>query len=187
MNRILAILLTSIVSITCIAWTMNRARWKPRKVEVKGTILITHDYCGGARPGEDQLHPKPYPVNGTVMYIRKANSNDGSRIIDSAVTDKDGKFTVKLAPGTYCFVEKWKKDKYVAPQNTQFATWDTACYRKRYNVCDYTFQVKGDTAQPRITLRKHCPWTTPCSHYNGPFPPSAPPVNRSGNQPGHQE
>lgn len=184
MNQRPAIVAIIIACLFCIAWTIARTPRKPKCYEVTGTITLTHDYCGGAKPTEEQINPRPYSVKGTTLYIRRSSDN---KIVDSAVTDSAGNFKVQLVAGKYCFVEKWKTETLVIPANSKYETWDTACYRKQYNTCEYSLDLKQKTSGVNIILRRHCAWTRPCCSYRGPMPPSAPPVNRSGNQPGHQE
>jgi hypothetical protein len=173
MKNRLPLLLALIATITCVSWTLARTKRKPPKLQVKGTILQQSDYCGGAA--------------NVKLYIKKSGTNTNKPAIDSIVSDKDGKFTVWLTPGVYCFVEKWKTEKYTLPANNSYVTYDSACYRQRYDQCDFVLEVKKDMNEPQIVLRRHCAWTTPCQSYNGPLPPSAPPSNRGGYQPGHQE
>ena len=154
-----------------------------KKFTVTGSVVIREDYCGGAQlVNEDR---PAVPASGTTLYIRK--SGGSKTVIDSIKTNDKGAFSISLSAGEYCIVEKWKKYPLVFPVNTDFQKWDTACYRKRYNECDFTLNVKSDTSDVKFILRKHCPWTTPCVQYSGPFPPAAPPTNRGGFQPGHQE
>jgi hypothetical protein len=153
-----------------------------KKYEISGTILINHDYCSGARPMEDER--RPYAAPGTKLYVRKSGS---LQILDSVTADSAGKFSIKLNAGNYCFVEKEKTAPLVMPKNSQHEVWDTACYRAEYNKCNFELTVSKNTSDVKITLRRYCAWTRPCCRYSGPLPPSAPPTNRGGFQPGHQE
>lgn len=146
-----------------------------------------NDYCGGAAPSEEQMNPKPFPVANMTLYVKPSGTNNNRAVIDSIVSDKDGKFTISLPAGTYCFLEKWKTKKYSVPADNDFVTYDTACYRQQFNQCDFVLEVKKGMKDPQIVLQRHCEWTTPCQSYHGPLPPSAPPTNRGGHQPGHQE
>lgn len=187
MKHVPAFLFVTVFIIATLFTASARTKRKAPKYEVSGTILIRHAYCGGARPNEEQMNPKPYAVKGTTLYIRYANASDPTVVIDSVVTDSLGNFKTMLTPGKYCLVEKWKREKFVAPADTKYEKWDTACYRTIYNTWDYTLEVKGRTKDVNIVLHRSCAWTRPCCAYSGPKPPAAPPVNRSGNQPGHQE
>lgn len=187
MKQYLPALLATLVIVSCIGCTLFRGKRSAEKIEVKGTILQISDYCGGAAPSEEQQNPRPLPRANAKLYVRASSSNDGSRIIDSILSGSDGKFTVSLTPGTYCLIEKPKTEKYAVPVDTKYVTFDTACHRKLYQQCDFVLEVKQGMKQPEIVLRHYCMWRRPCEAYNGPLPPSAPPVNRGGHQPGHQE
>jgi hypothetical protein len=181
MNRLPALLIACTV-LGCIAWTAARTKRKPPVYEVSGKVLILDAYCGGVRPIED---PKPYPVKGTMLYVRHASRPE--KVIDSIVTDSLGQFKIKLAYGQYCLVEKWKTEPFAVPADTKFEKWDSACYRTVYHTCDYTLDVKSKMKEVSIQLNRTCAWTRPCCRYSGPKPPAAAPVNRGGYQPGHQE
>lgn len=178
----------TVTLLLCISLTAFRAARKNKKYEVSGTILIQQDYCGGARPADGQDGRRKFPQNGTTLYVCKQTFGGGrSRYFDSIVSDTAGRFSVKLPAGSYCFVEKWKTEPYVKPKDSQFEKWDTTCYRKEYDAYDFSLNVKGKTSGITLTVRRYCSWTRPCCTFSGPLPPAAPPTNRGGNQPGHQE
>lgn len=185
--RTFTLLLLSIMVITA-ACKHGRGKQNPTLYQVNGTLLISHDYCGGARPSDEQLTKNTYPVEGTTLYVcHQTNGDKRTKYFDSIVCDSSGNFTIKLATGNYCFVQKWRAEPLVMPVDTEFEIWDTACYREDYNKSDFILNVKGNTSDVKITLRRFCSWSRPCCNFKGPFPPSAPPTNRGGNQPGHQE
>ena len=177
------------IAILMIACTPGKHKNKaPVKYTVSGTIFELRQYCGGARPSEEILHPKPLAVHGIKLYIRKSSVNSvANAIIDSVVSGFDGGFSLQLPAGTYCFIEAAKSGPIKIPVNDQFNSYDTACYRKTYSTCDYSVDVKSNVSAVKIVLDRHCPWNRPCVQYKGPLPPSAPPVNGNGQQPGHQE
>lgn len=180
----------AVLMVTCTSGRhkKNSADHTLKKYTVSGSVLEQRQYCGGARPAEEILHPKPAPAGGIKLYIRKSSSNEtGKPIVDSLVSAADGTFSIQLPSGTYCFVEAAKKNALVMPQNDQFNTYDTACFRKNYNTCDFSVDVKSDVSKIEIVLERRCAWNRPCVQYRGPLPPAAPPVNGGGNQPGHQE
>lgn len=145
-------------------------------------------YCGGAAPSEEQRNPQPQALPLKKMYIKRGNMNKyPATIIDSIVTDSMGKFAVLLPAGDYCVVEATKKGKLIYPQNSEYAQWDTACYRKNYERCDYQLQVKGKTKDVQIILQRYCSYSTPCQHYEGPLPPMAHPPQVPQEKPKHQE
>ena len=167
------------------AFTQTASKKKPR-YDVSGMVLETRSYCGGAAPSFEQLHPKPLPVIGAKLYIKKGNTNQfPAAIIDSITTDTAGKFSLSLPPGDYCLVEAPKKGKLLFPPNDQYSQWDTACYRKNYEQCDYLLSVKGKTSDVQIVFSRPCPWHVPCRNYSGPLPPMAHPAPQE--KPPHQE
>lgn len=178
-----------VIAILIVACTPGKHKNKvPVKYTVSGTIFELRQYCGGARPSEEILHPKPLAVHGITLYIRKTLMNSSeNQIIDSVVSGFDGSFSIQLPAGTYCFIEAAKKAQMKMPVNDQYNTYDTACYRKNYNTCDFSVDVKSNISKIEIVLERRCPWNRPCVQYKGPLPPSAPPVNGNGHQPGHQE
>ncbi|MBI3509953.1 MAG: prealbumin-like fold domain-containing protein [Bacteroidetes bacterium] len=148
-------------------------------ISVSGILLVKSDYCGGARPSDDLLNAPAQPTAGIKLYVKTGSSNsDKCSIVDSVISDTAGKFQIDLAPGNYCFVEAWKKEKYSTPKNDQNSTYDTACYRKRYEECDYSIELNKPVGDAQIILQHHCPWTTPCVSYFGPLPPAANPRGR---------
>lgn len=183
MNRLPALLIPAAV-LCSIAWTAARTKRKPPVYEVSGTVMILQAYCGGVQPIED---PKPYPVKGTMLYVRYDNASRPHHIVDSIVTDSLGQFKIKLKHGKYCLVEKWKTEPFAVPADTKYEKWDSACYRTVYKTCDYVLDVKSKIKEVSIQLNRPCAWTRPCCRYSGPKPPAAAPVNRGGYQPGHQE
>jgi hypothetical protein len=183
MKRSALLFLPVAVAMLCMAWTIHRGKNTPKKPEISGTILINHDYCGGVRPANSTVF-QPYAVAGTTLYVRREGS---PLVIDSVVSDSAGKFSIRLQYGKYNFVEKWKVDPIVMPVNSKYETWDTACFRKEYNRADYFIEVTKPKKDVQILLPRHCAWSRPCCSYSGPKAPAAPPTNRGGFQPGHQE
>ena len=95
------------------------------------------------------------------------------------------RYGLSLPPGDYCLVEAPKKGKLLFPPNDQYSQWDTACYRKNYEQCDYLLSVKGKTSDVQIVFSRPCPWHVPCRNYSGPLPPMAHPAPQE--KPPHQE
>jgi hypothetical protein len=184
--KLIPLLFVVMLTLT-VAYALAQGKRRTTKHQINGKILISHDYCGGARPNEEQLNKQTFAAKGTTLYICRLDLT-GARMkySDSVVCDSVGNFKVKLTKGSYAFVEKWKTEPLVMPSDTQFEIWDTACYRTVYNTADLLLGVTG-MKNVNITLHRHCSWNRPCCSYSGPFPPASPPVNRSGNQPGHQE
>lgn len=188
MNHRISAFFIAFVALVCVSWTVLRTKQRAPTFNIEGTVLLLRDYCGGAAPSEDQLNPKPYPEPNVKLYIHRSATNTSKKVIlDSVISDANGKFSVKLKPGTYCFIKIEKKAPYVTPLNTQYVTHDPECARIEYARCDFSLTVKDAQDSVQIILPQHCFWKISCQSYSGPLPPSTPPVNRSGNQPGHQE
>lgn len=166
-----------LLAVSLLAFSMKVAKKKkPATYSVEGTITETSAYCGGVAPSPEQQFPKPYPKAGIKLLVRKGNfNNPEEKIIDSFVSDAQGKFKIALPAGTYTFIEPWKREKYKTPQNDRNLTYDTACYRKKYHQPDYTLEVKKKVTDINIHFQRPCAWTTPCIIYNGPKPPSTDP------------
>lgn len=174
-------------ALLCISFVfVSAALKKPKKKKsrdfvLSGFIQEKHDYCGGAAPSYDQVNPKPAGTKGIRLYIRK---NGSAKIIDSVLSGESGAFSIRLPEGEYCFVEGWKTGALKIPADSRDTQWDSVCFRKEYERCDFSIHLDSDKKDIAIILQRHCPWSAPCSSYSGPMPPSAPPP-RDG--PKHQE
>lgn len=155
---------------------------------LSGKIQWQQHYCGGARPEPGMENPKTIPANGQKLYVRKGNLNSPTTtVVDSVIADAEGNFSITLPQGIYCFIEGWKKPLYKDPVSDRYNKYDTACYKNQYMQCDYSLGLSANTSNVNIILDRPCNWNRPCVQYSGPLPPAAPPTNRGGNQPGHQE
>lgn len=155
---------------------------------LSGKIQWQQHYCGGARPEPGMENPQTIPANGQKLYVRKGNLNSPTTtVVDSVIADAEGNFSITLPQGIYCFIEGWKKPLYKDPVSDRYNKYDTACYKNQYMQCDYSLGLSANTSNVNIILDRPCNWNRPCVQYSGPLPPAAPPTNRGGNQPGHQE
>jgi hypothetical protein len=155
---------------------------------LSGKIQWQQHYCGGARPEPGMENPKTIPANRQKLYIRQGNLNSPTAtVVDSVIADESGNFSITLPQGNYCFIEEWKKPLYKDPVSDKYNRYDTACYRNQYMQCDYSLNLSANTKDINIVLDRPCNWNRPCVQYSGPLPPAAPPTNRGGHQPGHQE
>lgn len=181
-----------VLALSMMACAFSRSPRKPAVAltdfTISGAVLETSDYCGGAAPSPDQLHPTPLGKQGVKLYIRPGKTNNWKTgLVDSIVSGLNGVFSISLPPGDYCIVEASKKGMPVVPENNPFSQWDSACYMENYQQCDYSLNVSGNMENVKIVLTRHCLWTTPCMSYNGPLPPSAPPPPPREDRPPHQE
>jgi hypothetical protein len=176
MKKFLLPFFVLLTSLSVFSFTLLSGKKKAVQYAVEGTIFEIQPYCGGAAPPPELEHPIPKPKEGIKLLIREGNYNNPEEpVIDSLISDKEGKFIIKLAPGTYSLIEPWKKGKFAVPQNSQYTTYDTACYRKRYYESDYTLVVKNKMKDVAITFQRYCSWSQPCVKYDGPKPPAANP------------
>lgn len=153
--------------------TKSPMREKKKMFHVNGMILLVSEYCGGAAPTPElqQREHTPYAQPKTTLYLRDGNANYNNKpILDSITSDSTGKFSINLPAGTYCVVEKYKTNKFTYP-NDKIADWDTACYRKSFERCDFVLDVARDMDSVKIVLAHNCVWKNPCvKNYHGPRP-----------------
>ncbi len=148
---------------------------------VHGTVTIASNYCGGAAPSremeEELARPKPYP--GKKLYLRKGKTNDvRSPLIDSVITDAEGKFHLQLKPGDYCLL--LPEQKSMAAFNAlrgyqQLVVTDEACFKNWFAKGFYTFRVEedGHSVEFKLDIFRQCfvPEGVDCLDYIGPYPP----------------
>lgn len=171
--------LVAVISLAFAAGSSRRT--KPKTYAVSGKVWYVDPYCGGAAPPDGETS-HTYEAISKKIYVRKKGS---TAVIDSLTSSATfGEFSIKLPAGEYEFVEAWKTEPLVMPKNSQYESWDTACYRNFYKTPDGTVTVnKENKSDVRIVIYRYCAWRKPCCSYSGPKPP----VNRGGQQPGHQE
>ncbi len=164
-----------LLALSLLVFSMKPSKKKEdQNFTLEGTITEVLEYCGGAAPPDELAFPKPSPKAGIKLFVRKGNfNNPGEKIIDSLISDAEGKFKITLPEGTYTFIESWKKEKYQTPVNKSWYVYDTACYRKRYHEPDFTVEVKGNIKNIKINFVRYCSWSTPCIEYDGPLPPAS--------------
>lgn len=150
---------------------------------ISGKMLLIEDMCENIPAGYDEMRIESVARNKTV-YIRMMGT---TKVIDSVTSDDDGNYSVTLPAGDYEFVTRWKTLPYVAPSKTPTQTWDTACHHLSYREPDVMFFLNKDISDAEFVFYKYCPWNEACCTYTGPTPSNAPPKNRGGYQPGHQE
>lgn len=166
------------VSLCCISWNRSLVS-KKETFQIKGTLFLIQKYCGGMAPTEQMriASDKPFPYPNRTIYLRQGNGNfDEKKVIDSITSDSLGNFSHKLKAGIYCIVEKQKTVPFKYPVNTAEVTWDTACYRKNYQRCDFVLEVNQNLDSLKIVMSRDCYWKNPCMKtYIGPRPSSARP------------
>ncbi len=91
------------------------------QVSVAGTLYFTENYCGGARPTPEMLakHSTPKVLPNTTLKLSLVG--DSSSRHYNLISDKEGKFSIKLSPGTYTI---YMTDKY---EKKLLVEYDPAC------------------------------------------------------------
>jgi hypothetical protein len=148
------------------------------KHKVVGQVLYTRAYCGGAAPSEQMLerYRTPAPLAGLTLYLRAGRTNILNRpIVDSTVTDGEGRFVFNLPKGEYCIITKARlsRPKATKYDPSQFEISE-GCVDDWIVNCDATFTVADqDVEGLGLQFYKECfkEEFNPCIHYIGPMPP----------------
>lgn len=148
------------------------------KHKVSGQVMHTRAYCGGAAPSEQMLNSyrTPTPLPSLKLYLRGGRTNIVTRpVIDSTMTDAEGRFTFNVPNGEYCILTKSRIKPPVAA-NYDSNTFEIVedCIDEWIVVCDATFSVADqDVEGLGLTLHKECfkEDFNPCIRYIGPMPP----------------
>lgn len=153
--------------------------WKSGKYTVSGTVTYSGSYCGGASPTwemeEAAARVKPY--SGKWLYIKQGDTNLlETPVIDSVVTDAEGRFSINLPPGEYCMVatEQCDREIFSRYRDTRgYARADSVCMEKWWGSCLRQFTVaEAEVKGVDIHYYKACylPLGIPCLQYSGPIP-----------------
>jgi len=146
-----------------------------KKSILRGQVTQTSDYCGGAMPSPQILESlkQPQPLSNKTLCVKQGKTNDPKKpILLTVSSDSNGFFSFKLPMGTYCLIEEEKTHPFVAPENTEYMTWDLNCLRERYRSADLIFTVKAKGNQLiKINFHQPCFYKPYCGEYTGPLPP----------------
>jgi len=173
------------ISLCISSWMCSPKKKKEKqKFQVTGSIMEMRTYCGGAQPSPEMMESinKPAPIPFGKVFVKKGTENkEKSEVIATIVADSIGNFSISLPAGTYCLVEEWKTKKFVLPENNEFQTVDSTCYRNLYNTGDYQLTISDKNIDGvKVIYHRHCPWGQPCISYHGPLPPMAQPNPNRG-------
>jgi len=173
------------LSLCISSWVCSPKKKKEKqKFQVTGSIMETKSYCGGAQPSPEIMANlnKPSPIPFAKLFVKKGTENkEKAEVIEIITADSIGNFSISLPAGNYCVVEEWKTKKFELPENTEFQTVDSACYRNLYNNCDYQLLITDKNIDNiKIVFHRNCPWGQPCISYHGPLPPMAQPDPNRG-------
>jgi len=150
---------------------------------VKGIVNQTYSYCGGARPPDELLIElaKPKPLSNYKLYIKKNTPSIIDAIImDSVITDKNGRFNIRLKKGHYVFIDSNYKDrnqfnqlvKFIIEDQENYSQLDSNCLLNRFNIPLISFKINQRTHQLKpIIIHRNCDYNKiPCVNYKGPLP-----------------
>ena len=176
-NRSLTLFFLLLLS-NCI-W--SQTKMAPIKYQtVEGYLTHTSSYCGGIAPSreeEQELHtPKPYH---TKLYIRTGKKNSTKNpIIDSTVTDNNGRFEFALTPGDYVIIMPYQKDKKILTtlhkMKSKEMRVNDLCLKAWWNGGLFKVTVRDSSINNlNYNFHNRCfvPYPFPCIDYNGPMPP----------------
>lgn len=162
-----------------ISFAQKTGGLKPVRVTVKGKLMQTNSYCGGARPTDEMLAEiqKPTPYAGKVFYVRKGKVNSKkAEVITSFTTDANGEFSFEITPGTYSIIQA-KQLKALKPADLKtkgYQVVDAKCMKAWWTKPYYLLEVKTENITiPEWSIHHPCfvSGDIPCISYNGPMPP----------------
>lgn len=152
---------------------------KPVRVTVKGKLMQTSKYCGGAKPTEEVLNeantPKPY--ENKVFYVRKGKVNSTkAEVITSFTTDANGEFSFQITPGTYSIIQDRQLNALTAAdlKSSGDLKVDAKCMKNWWAKPFHLLVVKTENITiPDWTIHHPCfvSGDIPCIKYVGPMPP----------------
>jgi hypothetical protein len=148
--------------------------------KVCGTITSSSSYCGGAAPSfeEEEYYRRERPYT-CWLYVRKGGSNNLNKpIIDSTCTDSQGFFMFHLPPGDYTIITSEQRDpktieRIINVQSNDLLV-DEGCVRQWFNYGLFKVSITdSDIHDLNHNFHSRCfvPYSIPCIHYTGPYPP----------------
>jgi len=142
---------------------------------VSGHIFISHQYCGGADPGENMIREieKPQAKPGFKLYLKEGSTNNSNRkILRTIVCDSTGAFEVKLPRGKYCIIDEQRINPVVKHNSDKNYDYDEDCFKNYYSRCLTTIEIGNkNIKQFEIIYTISCSWNKPCSNFKGNLPP----------------
>jgi hypothetical protein len=150
------------------------AKQKVRRMTITGTVVETHDYCGGANPLPEMLEAlrKGTPVANKTFYVRAGSVNSAKQaVLLQFNTDAQGNFKIALPAGDYCIVEESKKDKSQMPdlaklnrdlpETQRYELSSPDCLAKWWSACDCHLKVGARNLQ-NVVITFHRTCNPPC-------------------------
>lgn len=113
-----------------------------KDILVKGTIMHTRTYCGGAAPSEDMIDKmkKEIPFANHNFVVKKTTTDVNSApIFKDFTTDEKGNFSISLPKGNYSVFIQEKTQDYEKGIMAQFGRSENCKTWK--NTADFTLNV----------------------------------------------
>jgi hypothetical protein len=154
------------------------------KQKIVGVYTESSAYCGGARPSQEIMAnlERAIPTANKILYLKKGTLNIiKQKKLFRVMTDTNGQFNFKLAPGKYYIVGSDKIDtKYFqfllskyGKESKTYKAIDKKCLNSWLAEPLYSFEVKSSNNDTiKIHYTKPCDWNNlPCTQFTGPLPP----------------
>jgi len=145
---------------------------------ISGTVTQSDAFCGGTAPPVSMSTPpdasRPFP-NKTFHLVEGATRTPGGPVLGRFTSDAAGRFSFRLAPGTYSILV----DEQISPPEAKryearFVRMDEACFKdwwaKPYSILEVR---ASDISGLRFHFNHRCfiQYDIPCLQYVGPRPP----------------
>jgi len=147
-------------------------------IVISGTVTQSDAFCGGTAPPVSMSTPpdasRPFP-NKTFHLVEGATRTPGGPVLGRFTSDAAGRFSFRLAPGTYSILV----DEQISPPEAKryearFVRMDEACFKdwwaKPYSILEVR---ASDISGLRFHFNHRCfiQYDIPCLQYVGPRPP----------------
>jgi len=156
LKQIVRIALFTVFMIVIVFYLYNVAKPKVndvnngKRVLVSGNAIMEVENCK-----DPSAEPVLKPYDSTSIAVREGELNDFDKpIIDSVLTNREGMFSLRLAPGKYCAIFKDKVAKgelssepveMITPTGEfTVGSLDVSCYTDYLSKCDAILDVPND-------------------------------------------
>jgi hypothetical protein len=144
---------------------------------LKVTFQNNIPYCGGMAPTPEMADGTLEPLSGAVYYIYKDELPTASKDFTKVAADENGVISVKLAAGTYYFIEKDKRlslEEFIKAKKIDgqyYKNGPDTCFERWKSTPDYTVTIT-ENKEDTVTVANRCfTGSNPCLQYDGPYPP----------------
>jgi len=180
-RRVMALIISGLwCALACGSPPLAVALEQPATVLIAGTVTQADASCGGAAPPANAVAPldavRPFP-NKTFHLIKGRAHTPDSAIVGRFTSDASGRFSFRLAPGTYAvLVDEQVADPDARKYETRFVKMDDACFKDWWATPYATLEVgSSDLIGLRFHFDHRCfiTYDIPCLRYVGPLPADA--------------